>query len=91
MTGIAIDCEKRLNYFLECGICLGRCLNRSIGTLRAAVKHEESDAYERAQKDECSPEILPHYGSLQSHLGLRAEIDSSKLVMTYVNACEKTI
>src|ERR1700730_3374312 len=52
VTRIAIVREKRLNYSVECRIDLGYCLNWSIGPLRAAVKHEESNAYERAQKDE---------------------------------------
>jgi hypothetical protein len=77
VTRITIVREKRLNCFFECGICLGRSLSRSIGALRAAVKHEERDANERAQIDELSPEILPHHGFLQWRLALRRETDKA--------------
>ena len=65
MTRVAIVCEERLNYFFECDICLRGCLSRRIGTLGGSVKHEESDANEPAQKDQCLPQIFQRDGFLQ--------------------------
>jgi hypothetical protein len=86
---VTVGREKRLNYFFECDIGLGGYLSLSIGTLRWAVKHKESDGSEPAQKDQRLPEILQRHGFLQFVLA-RKSLKLIEIMPVLVKSCYKS-